>query len=372
MTESEQITIESILQSKRIPQFSFSEEERATIIREQKKLLDKLTPDPEEELEKELKPLLERIKNGDDSGFKNTIEQYVKAASLGIVDSSFRIPLTPNTTPFKDRKDCTARWIILPPYENGGPLDFEEESAIQDGDPHPSLVTRSARAFPNEGRFSIGAANGKLSAFGIIEYPGPDSWLFGDSNSATAGIFHIVNFPQGPITKPETIEVNVNACVDSLYPPGPILFSPGPEGSPGNGLVAVLGKLFLTVYGNTVLNGFTSRTSQVTFLRAWESDSGDSGKAGTTIYEKDFNVSTTLSLKAGESNVFVLITVKIWALRAGTRDEPFSYVAVNFTDKGASQLYPSNFGPPGTPIQIPEIRVAICPFISESIDIVTA
>jgi len=375
MTKHEQTTIESILRSKRVPRISFSEAERATIVREQEKLLDCRTPGADEEFARELKPLLNLIENGDDSGFKKMMEHFVETMRMGAVDASFLSSRETPMVPLRHRHDCTASWTMSPPYHDadGGPVGaYEEEPAIQGGGPHLPLVIRTARAFPEEGRLSVGAANGKLNAFGLIEYPASGSWLFGDYNSAEAGIFLPVSFPQGALARPETIEVSVCAGSDSRYLANVAVFNPGLEGSTGDGLVAVLGKMYLTVYGNTVFHGFASRTEKVTFVRAWRSHSGDSGKVGTTIYEKDFSVSTTLSLKAGESNVFVVIAAKVWALRVGTKDEPFSFVAVNFTDDGASQLYPSNDGPPGTPIQIREINVALCPFILKPVGVVTA
>ncbi len=376
MAKYEQTTIEDILQSKRLPRCSFSEAERATIVREHEKLLDRHTPGADEAFTKELKPLLDLIQDGDDSGFKNAMAAFVKAASLGTVDTSIRVPRGTVTTSFLHREHCTASWSMSPPYldADGGPVgDFAEEPAVLDGEPHPFFVTRTARAYPDEGLLSVGAANGRLSTIsGIIEYAPSSSWLFGDENSAVAGIFVPVNFPGGPLTAPETIEVRVSAGIDSPYPASATVFKPGPEGSPGDGRVSVLGTLNLTVYGNTVLNGFASRTAQITFLRAWESNSGSSGMVGTTIYENDFSLSTALSVQTGESNVFVEVSVKVWALRAGTEEEPFSFAAVNFSREGASLLYPTNEGFRGPPVEIREIEMTLCPFILEAIDVVTA
>lgn len=375
MTKYEQTTIEDILQSKRVLRCSFSEAERATIAREHARLLDRHAPGADEAFTKELKPLLDLIQDGDDSGFKNAMAAFVKAASLGTVDTSIRVPRGTVTTSFLHREHCTASWSMSPPYldASGDPVgDFTEEPAVLNGEPHPFFVTRTARAYPDEGLLSVGAANGNLGTIsGIIEYAPSSSWKFGDENSAEASIFIPVNFPGGPLTAPETIEVSVSAGIDSVFPGSAILFNPGPEDSAGDGLVAVLGKLYLTVYGNTVFNGFACRTAQIKFLQAWKSNSGSSGMVGTTIYQNDFSVSTALSLRAGQSNVLVAVSVNVWALRAGTEDEPFSFAAVNFSREGAGPLFPLNKALSGPPVEIREIGVTLCPVILEAIDVVT-
>lgn len=253
---------------------------------------------------------------------------------------------------------CRPPVVYYPPYTAGNPNP--EDAGPPATGPSSVFRTSSNLAVAETGILSVGAANGNLGGLGT--YPSSADWLFGDANLAGASVLHIVPVFGGPYTVPVFVHLSVDVQAGQATQPFPYALIPGGPGSTGNGLVGLLGTMYLELYGANPLTEVPSRASRV-FLRAWRSRSGT---PEATTFPLSFPMSEYLALGPGAGWVAANIAVRVMAFRAGVGDPAGGFSGIDLRAPGEITHGLWFLQPAGGPIHISNLSITFCPldFIS--------
>lgn len=150
-----------------------------------------------------------------------------------------------------------------------------------------------------------------------------------------------------------TIDV---ALGDAAITEDPFLVLEGSGRSTGNGLVGVLGQIYLTLSG---LAQQSPRTQSQTFLLALRSQvhSLDS----EMFLRTPFSLSESLIMQAGARNIGISVDARITAFRAGSNDPEAGFAGVDLRDPFSQTHGIWLLRTPGGPIKIPRMCLNFIP-----------
>jgi hypothetical protein len=354
MASKDKPSIEEILSSKASPELQLAPTEAKTIVETQKTLIDgQMKSDIDELVTKVLKPRLEILevvqKAGKDSALARA-EQIISARALVPALPEFRaqgISLPP-PPPISSLMLC-----VSPPYIIGSP-NPEVADCIDQNRLYAAISGLSDRT---RGILSVGARVGStLPGAFDANLCARDSFFAFEANIARANLTHVVNFP-APLTQGGIMSVTIDIAMgDSAVIEDSFRVLEGSTSSTGNGLVGVLGSIYLTLYG---LAQQSPRVKSQTFLLALTSQvhSLDS----TMFLRFPFSISESLIMQAGARNIGISVDARITAFRAGSNDPGAGFAGVDLRDPFSQTHGIWLLQTPGGPIKIPRMCLNFIP-----------
>ncbi len=245
-------------------------------------------------------------------------------------------------------------WIV-PPYTMGTPTPEHKVPVNANwGDPNSGAKYHSISelAVPEEGLLSLGCLAGNFyfeGTRGRNSYPATGNWLFGDMISCSASLTHVLHLGNF-VRSAGVLRVSAHSWIASREVNQLIYCFPGPYGSFGDGLIATIGYLTLTVYPKprdwrayTPGSLQPSATSQM-FLKTFAfSDTNNwavypEGQIFTYLTGEQ-EVSVDLPVHPGLESVVIDVTVQIDGLINGVNDPQSGMAGIALQDRNrASQI----------------------------------
>jgi hypothetical protein len=258
-------------------------------------------------------------------------------------------------------------YVKAPPFSFGYP---DPEKTIPAPPEFSGSNQYSVAAFPQDGLLSLGAVGGRLFLDGVftgMDYPMIHSWLFGDAVVVSAHITQV--FQIGADVKNKTsMRVIVDGKIDESDYTKVIYCYPGLPSSIANGLIAVVGWLYLTL---SVDVGSAPVTIEKDFMHiVVTSDENDNPVYVRTDYDPCFSGGNALvgsiPINSNTNMAVINVAAYVQCLRAGVNNPGGGFVGIDLRDRNRTRLLSddlpygqntANTNP--TPIEIDLIRVQL-------------
>jgi hypothetical protein len=350
MVNKNNTRMEEILSSKAFPDLQLTATETEAIAGAQKTLVDeRMKADIDELFKRVLKPRLEILeavqKAGEDSPLARA-EQIIGAKAHAPALPEFRPQgiLVPPPPPISTLSLC-----LNPPYLIGSP-NPEFADCI---DQNPLYAAISDFADRNRGILSVGARVGStLPGTRDLNLCTRDGFFTFEANIARANLTHFVNFPT-PLNQGGIMSVTIDVVLPTEEP---FFVLEGSRRSTGNGLVGVLGQIYLTLYG---LAQQSPRIQSRTFLLALQSQV--SSLNSRMYLQLPFSLSNSLIMQAGARNIAISVDARVTAFRAGSNDPEAGFAGVDLRDPFSQTHAIWLLRTPGGPINIPRMCLNFIP-----------